>query len=84
MEEFIINTLINIAFLNLFVQFIANYIVYPFYMKYGWFKGYYHDTVGCHIPDESTILVCRHGLERHAICKICGKGIKEDSRGEWR
>lgn len=74
--EILARIIVGIVWLNLVVQFIANYVIYPFYVKYGWFKGYYHDMVGCHIPDEDTILICRHGIERHAICKYCGKGIK--------
>lgn len=75
--------LVIIAFLNLVIQFIATYIVHPLYKKYDWFKGYYHDVCGYHIPDEDTILVCRHGFENHAICKICGKGIGQDIGGDW-
>ena len=83
MAERIAMWVLNIAFLNLFVQFIASYIAHPLYKKYGWFKGYYHDACGCHIPKEGTILICCYGTERHAICKYCGKGIKEDHRGDW-
>lgn len=81
--EIIGNIFINLAFFNLFVQFVASYIVYPLYKKYGWFKQYYHDVCGFHIPRDGTILICRYGLEKHAICKYCGKGVKQTYDGEW-
>lgn len=81
--EIIGNILIVIAFVNLVVQFVATYIVHPLYIKFGWFKHYYHDSLGCHVPEEGTILICRYGLEKHAICKYCGKGIKQDYRDDW-
>ena len=81
--ENIARIILDIAFLNLYIQFMATYIVYPLYKKYGWFKHYYHDICGYHIPEEGTILICRYGLDKHAICKYCGKGIKQDYRGDW-
>lgn len=82
--ELIGEILVKLAFFNLFVEFLVAYIIYPFYKKYGWFKNFYHDVRGCHIPEDGSILECgRYGLERHAICKYCGKGIKQTWEGIW-
>ena len=76
--------LVMLAFLNLVVEFMVAYVVFPLYKKYGWFKDFYHNVRGWHIPKEDTILECgRYMLERHAICKYCGKGIKQKRDGEW-
>lgn len=76
--------LVILAFLNLFVEFMVAYVIFHLYKKHGWFKGFYHDFKGCHIPKEDTILECgKYGLERHAICKYCGKGIKQNWAGDW-
>lgn len=75
--------IIMLAFFNVFVEFMVAYVVYPLYANYGWFRDFYHNVRGIHIPKDDTILVCRHGRERHAICKYCGKGIVERRHGEW-
>lgn len=76
--------IVKLAFLNLFIEFMMAYVIFPLYKKYGWFKDFYHNFRGYHIPKDDTILECgRYGLEKHAICKYCGKGIKQNWNGDW-
>lgn len=76
--------IVMLAFFNLFVEFMVAYVFLPLYKKYGWFKDFYHNVRECHIPEDGSILECGLcGLEKHAICKYCGKGIKQNWDGEW-
>ena len=51
-----------------------------FYLKFGWFKFFYHNIMGWHMPTED-----RHsdGFSMHSTCKYCGKDIMQDSQGNW-
>lgn len=76
--------LVWLAFINLFIEFLVAYVFYPLYKKYGLFKKFYHDVRGCHVPEDGTILECgKYATECHAICKYCGKGIKQNWYDEW-
>lgn len=82
--EVIGELLVKLALFNLFVEFLVAYVIYPMYKKHGWFKRFYHDVRGYHVPIDGTILECgRYKLERRAICKYCGKEIKQTWEGVW-
>lgn len=51
------------------------------YFKFGFLKGYYHNLLGWHTPDDSP--VWQDGLSDHCRCKYCGKDIMQDSQGNW-
>ena len=51
------------------------------YLKFGFLKFYYHNMLGWHKPDESTIH--SDGYSELAECKYCGKKIMQDSQGNW-
>ena len=46
------------------------------------FKRFYHDVLGWHIPDDSADQGF-DGCSFHAKCKHCGKDIMQDSQGNW-
>lgn len=50
------------------------------YLKFGWFKVFYHDILQWHEPiDEYGF----DGCSFHSVCKYCGKEIMQDSQGNW-
>ena len=57
------------------------YVGAGLYYGFGWFKFFYHDFLGWHIPDNSPHTF--DGLSEHARCKYCGKDIMQDSQGNW-
>lgn len=50
------------------------------YLKFGWFKVFYHDVLQWHEPiDEEWF----DGCIFCSRCKYCGKEIMQDSQGNW-
>ena len=50
------------------------------YLKFGWFKGFYHDILGWHEPTDEMEF---DGYNTCSHCKYCGKEIMQDSQGNW-
>lgn len=50
------------------------------YFRFGWFKFFYHDVMGWHIPIEEQEF---DGCSFTSICKYCGEKIMQDSQGNW-
>lgn len=50
------------------------------YFKFGWFKFFYHDVMGWHMPIEE---VGYDGCSFISKCKYCGEEIMQDSQGNW-
>ena len=50
------------------------------YEKFGWFREFYHDILGWHMPTDEKEF---DGCNTHSHCKYCGKEIMQDSRGNW-
>ena len=50
------------------------------YLKRGIGKGFYHDILKWHKPDDSESF---NGCSSCSICKYCGKEIMQDSQGNW-
>lgn len=53
----------------------------PLFLKMGMFKGFYHDVLKWHQPDDSPKWT--DGCSLHSVCKHCGKEIMQDSQGNW-
>lgn len=51
------------------------------YVKFGWFKSFFHDVLGWHEPDDSPMW--SDGCSTHSRCKYCGAEIMQDSQGNW-
>ena len=51
------------------------------YFKKNWFKRWYHDVLGWHMPDNSP--EWSDGCSSHSKCRHCGKDIMQDSQGNW-
>ena len=51
-----------------------------FYFKFGWFKWFYHDVMGWHVPNGNQGF---DGCSFTSICKHCGEEIMQDSQGNW-
>ena len=56
------------------------YVPIILYENFGWFKGFYHDVLGWHKPTDEKEF---DGYNTHSHCKYCGKGIMQDSQGNW-
>lgn len=71
----------TIALIVFIVLSLAGVIVPTLYLvtKGLLFKRICHDLLGLHIPLDSK------GTDRYesSYCKICGKKIKQNSRGDW-
>lgn len=52
------------------------------YYVLGWFRGFYHDRLGWHIPDHRKGMTF-DGINVFASCKHCRKEIMQDSQGNW-
>lgn len=52
-----------------------------FYFHKGWFKRWFHDILGWHVPGEAFSSF--DGCSFHNRCKHCGKEIMQDSQGNW-
>lgn len=52
------------------------------YDIFGFFKRFYHDIIGWHIPDESLTRFDNSGI-RVSRCKYCGRDLVEDYKGNW-
>lgn len=50
------------------------------YLKFGWFKFFFHDVMGWHMPADE---VGYDGCSFTSKCKFCGKKIMQDSQGNW-
>jgi len=50
------------------------------YFKFGWFKFFYHDVLGWHVPIEEVMY---NGCSFISECKFCGEKIMQDSQGNW-
>ncbi len=50
------------------------------------FKHFFHDVIGCHIPDYEKPLEIDGFDNIYAHCKVCGKEIIRDSRkvSDWK
>ena len=67
--------------LIIFIMYAILFFTCPIiYMKFGWFKKFYHDILHWHEPDQSIIY---KRLNTHSKCKYCGKHIMQDSQGNW-
>lgn len=55
---------------------ILHYVPAILYFKTGWFKRFYHDIMGWHVPGDDECDGC-------AVCKYCGKKVLQDSQGNW-
>ncbi len=66
----------------IFALVIFNGVSAFLYFHLGWFRRFYHDILGWHIPDDH---VDEHfnGRSFHCVCKHCGKEIMQDSQGNW-
>ena len=51
------------------------------YLKFGWFKFFYHDFLHWHAPNTQP--QWSDGYNTHATCKHCGNDIMQDSQGNW-
>lgn len=76
MDNETVALLVIVAFLVLF------YGPVVLYFKLGWFKRFFHDFMHWHAPDMKHG-VWDDGLSYHSYCKHCGKGILQDSQGNW-
>ena len=57
-------------------------VIFPIlYIKFGWFKKFYHDILHWHEPDDSPSWY--DGCSIHCKCKYCGKDIMQDSQRNW-
>lgn len=63
-----------------FASIVWMYASADLYFRNGFFKEYYHDLLGWHVPDGKS---WSDGLNEHAVCKHCGKHIMQDSQGNW-
>ena len=52
-----------------------------FYFKLGLFKGFCHDFLHWHTPDDSPKTY--DAVNTHATCRHCKKHIMQDSQGNW-
>ena len=50
------------------------------YFKFGWFKFFYHDVMGWHVPSDNQNF---DGCSFTSTCKYCGEKIMQDSQGNW-
>lgn len=50
------------------------------YFRFGWFKFFYHDIMGWHVPVRTLLF---NGVSFKSKCKHCGKDIMMDSQGNW-
>ena len=50
------------------------------YFRTGFGKRFYHDFMGCHLPEDN---VWFDGCSFRSKCKHCGKDIMQDSQGNW-
>ena len=61
--------------------YLLTVIGYPFYIKWGFFKSFYHGVMCWHRPDDGPESF--DGCSFHAKCKHWGKDIMQDSQGNW-
>ena len=52
------------------------------YYALGWFRGFFHDRLGWHMPDHRKGMTY-DGINIYASCKHCRKEIMQDSQGNW-
>ena len=64
------------------VVYLLSVMLCPLYFEYGKIKWFYHDIMGWHMPNEDDPEYF-DGCSVHAKCKHCGKGIMQDSQGNW-
>lgn len=60
---------------------VITYVGAGLYLKFGFFKFYYHNLLGWHVPDNSP--KWSDGCSTHAVCKYCGREVMQDSQGNW-
>lgn len=71
------NEIIIYIFLTIIVVF---NICALMYIKFGWFKSFYHNIIGWHKPLEKQYMT---GTNIISTCEYCGKEIMKDSQGNW-
>lgn len=65
-----------------FALFLFIFYVPPIlYFKLDWFKFFFHDILGWHMPNDGP--QWSDGCSQHATCKHCKKEIMQDSQGNW-
>lgn len=74
-------TFLYYIFIAIAIFYIITVVLCPFYFKLGWFKFFYHDILGWHVPDDSE--QWSDGCSQHAKCRHCGREIMQDSQGNW-
>jgi hypothetical protein len=62
--------------------YVLSIVISPLYFKWGKIKWFYHDVMEWHMPNEDDPEYF-DGCSVHAKCKHCGKGIMQDSQGNW-
>lgn len=73
-------TVIVITFVIVSVLYALSMLGGVLYFAKGYFKRFYHDIMGWHMPDNSEKF---DGCSFHSHCKYCGKEITQDSQGNW-
>lgn len=64
------------------ICFLVAFDVLPIlYFKKGWLKGWFHDVLHWHHPDDSP--KWSDGCSVHSKCKWCGQDIMQDGQGNW-
>lgn len=71
-DDFIITVVLILFAIHLLTIFL--------YLKFGFFKGFYHDFMGWCEPDETEGF---NGVGMVSTCRHCKKRILEDGHGGW-
>ena len=72
----------KIVIISFIIFLIAFYVPPILYFTKGWFKGFFHDIMGWHQPDNN-VPIWYDGCSDHCKCKYCGEDIMQDSQGNW-
>ena len=62
--------------------YVLSVLLSTLYFEYGKIKWFYHDIMGWCVPDDEDDGYF-DGCSVHAKCKHCGRGIMQDSQGNW-
>lgn len=82
MSNMVIVQIATVILLIFGIPYLFTLIASPFYFKFGWFKKFFHDLLGWHMPDDDGSFYF-DGCSLHDKCKHCGKEIMQDSQGNW-
>ena len=70
----------NVMMIGLIILLFLIYVPALLYLKFGWFKNFYHNILKWHRPSEKMDF---DGCSLHTVCKHCSKEIMQDSQGNW-